>query len=106
MDAILGSAKIDSQSHHRNGSQARNALKVNTEKSKQGRYEETVESLQKESKGEKTIVKRASCIRIWISQYPSTLRGNVLSWEEFRDSALTRWGETLEKLQSNCNECS
>ena len=53
----------------------------------------------------KRIIERAPHTGIWMSQYPGIYNGNILSPEEFRDSILTRYGETPEKLHTHCDGC-
>ena len=51
------------------------------------------------------MIKRATHTGIWLSQYPTTYNGNILPPEEFRDSILTRYGESPQKLHTHCDGC-
>ena len=82
--------------------QAKKEHQVSTVEIEKNQNNELVGNLQETKK---RILDRASQTGIWLSQYPSTYNGNILSPEEFRDSALIRFGETPANLQPHCDGC-
>ena len=100
--ALMGIEDFCSTTHYKNGTDARRSNKVRTEENEKLRYQEAVKGL---SSTRKRIIERAPHTGIWLSQYPSIYNGNILSPEEFRDSILTRCGETPENLCTHCDGC-
>ena len=88
--------------HYRKRSEARKNYNLRAEEQEKLRFQEAVKGL---PNARKQIIEMAPITGIWISQYPATDNGNVLSPEEFRDSILTRYRETPENLQLHCDGC-
>ena len=102
-NAIKGREDFDSQQHSSTMNQARKEHQVRTVDNEKTVYHEIVKDL---PEPRKRILERASQTGIWLSQYPSTYNGNLLSPVEFRDSALLRFRETPANLQPHCDGCS
>ena len=99
---ITGREELCGITHYKAGSEAKKYNKMRTEESEKLRYQETVKGL---PNTRKRIIERAPLTGIWMSQYPGIYNGNILSPVEFRDSILTRYGETPEKLHTHCDGC-
>ena len=99
---IIGREELCGITHYKTGSEARKYNKMRTEEFEKLRYQETVNGI---PNTRKRIIERAPHTGIWMSQYPGIYNGNILSPEEFRDSILTRYGETPEKLHTHCDGC-
>ena len=84
INAIKGREVFNSQVHQCWTVKAKKEHQVRTVENEKKRYSELVENLREP---QKRILERASQTGIWLSQYPSTYNGNILSPEEFRDSA-------------------
>ena len=102
INAIKGREVFNSQVHLCRTDKCKKEHQVRTVETEKNCYSELVENLREP---QKRILERASQTGIWLSQYPSTYNGNILSPEEFRDSALIRFGETPANLQPHCDGC-
>ena len=99
---ILRREELCRTTHYKAGSEARKNNKLRMEEIEKSKYQETVQGL---PNTRKRIIERAQHTGIWLSQYPGIYNGNILSPEEFRDSILTQYGETPEKLHTHCDGC-